>query len=197
MKARIRAAAAGWFPRPDVGDRLRRAALGLAVVLGAAAPAGVAQPVDTDCALKQYEHYAAARERWQRSLTRLIVTTHPMYAEVAGQYMEEQLARIEMRRIAVRFVAERTPEALDTAAPLNQWIALDPSTEQRIAAGSERYAELLRRQERAGRRPPHPDGDALRAAMRDRIMPTPEYAALLARLTAAVEQAQRMPCAPD
>ncbi|MGD8307914.1 MAG: hypothetical protein PVG98_00635 [Chromatiales bacterium] len=166
----------------------------LTVLCGGVTSAVAGSSIDPDCAVEKYAGYAAAQARWQRDLTRLVVATCPQYTEVANRYMEDQLARIELRRIAVAFLARQRPATLDTTAPINQWLSLDPATEKEIAGGDERYAKLLQQQEQARARPPHPDGDALRTAMREKIMPKPAYRALAARLSAAVEQVEAIAC---
>lgn len=164
------------------------------ILSGITLSAGLAASQDTTCVIDKYGQYAATQEKWQHDLTNLVLSAYPRFTEVANQYLEDQLTRIELRRLAVAFMARQAPDKLNLAAPLNQWLDLDPSTEAAIAKTNKRYADLLRSRKQARERPPHPDGDALRKVMREHVVKMPAYRALAGKFAASIAQIENVTC---
>ncbi|SCZ52275.1 hypothetical protein [Thiohalomonas denitrificans] len=153
-----------------------------------------ASETSSDCLARKYGNYALAKEKWQRAVTELIVGVAPEYKEVAEIYLRDQLRAIERAKIAVEFLAREELERLRIGMSLNNWLALDESLRQRVAANEQRYARLLELQKAALRRAPHPDGDGLRQLMRSEIAASDEYRALLKTFSKTVREIEDSQC---
>jgi hypothetical protein len=149
-----------------------------------------------NCFTQKYAQYSDAKVRWQKASTALVIERKPELASVANLYMQDQLTLIAKRRLAVELVAKLSPGRLDTAFHLDSWLYLNDKVEQALARRDARYAELLRKEAEAKARPPHPDGNALRAAMRKEIMVLPEFKALLDKLKTETDDANSIVCQP-
>ena len=102
----------------------------------------------------------------------------------------------------VAFLAKEDPGKLRTHMPLNNWLNITEADRRRIKATNERYATLLELSRAARERPPHPDGDALRAFMKSNIMPSEAYKSLLQEFLESVKatdaiQPRRWPAGMD
>lgn len=168
--------------------------IALLLVLLPASPTLEATEPSTDCIANKYDRYAQAQEDFQRGLTRLISETAPQYTDVAQVLMVDQLNRIERARLEVEYLSRHDPSRLRTDMPVNAWLSLDDSDRQPIASQNDRYAELLRLAAEASDRPPHPDGDGLRALMRDEIAKLVAYKELLAAFSGSVEEIEAIRC---
>lgn len=146
------------------------------------------------CEVARFDAYADAQVRWQRDLTRLIISRYPDLASVATLYRDDQLVRTALRRRVVMLLGDGGPQSLDTKLPLRRWGLLDAASEQRLAERDPEIARLLDQRRVARERPPHPDGDALRRVMRETLMHESAYAELLDRLTAALAEAEAVSC---
>ena len=169
------------------------ATLILAVLL-LESPTGSQAATDPECITDKYRRYAEAQEDWQRSLTELMIDRAPEYAGVARQFMEDQLTAIERNLLTVEWLASNAPSELRTEGALNTWIRIGPETTERIERSSDRYRELARLQERVRTRPADPDGEQLRALMREEITLLPQYETLLDSLMQSVEEATAIEC---
>lgn len=157
------------LPRP----RMRGLQLLLLLLVGTVAQAQNATV--SDCIISKYNTYADAQEQWQTGLTELIAGVMPHYTDVARLYMTDQLNGIERRRLAVEYLVNNQPDKLRMTMPPNNWLNLGVRDEERIDDFNRRYGELLRLAKEAKKRAPHPDGDGLRTAIKDRIMKLPKY----------------------
>jgi hypothetical protein len=135
----------------------------------------VAAGLSPECLTNKYSRYAEAQETWQRDVTKLVVEVAPRYEEVAQIYLTDQLRAIEQAKLAVEFLARQEPDKLRTQMSLNNWLSLEGTDRQQIAASDERYAELLEPRAAARKRPPHPDGDGFREVMRSEVMTSDTY----------------------
>jgi len=156
--------------------------------------AGVAKSHDAACLSDKYGQYAAVQEQWQHDLTNLVLSAYPEYAEVANLFMTDQLRMIEMSRIELEFLALYEPEKLNCDAPLNQWLALNASSKEEIAKADNQFADLLQLAKQARERPPHPDGDALRKVMREKLINIPQFKALIEEFNASVARVESIAC---
>ncbi len=155
---------------------------------------GMATESPAECLTNKYLQYAKAQEMWQRELATLIVDVAPRYKEVAERYLKDQLRAIEQAKLAVTFLAREEQDKLRTHMTLNNWLNLEPGDHGRIASRDERYAQLLALDMAARERPPHPDGDGLREAMRSEVMASDQYSELLTAFQAAVQAAEEIQC---
>ena len=153
-----------------------------------------ASALNIQCAFGNYKNYSTAQEQWQRGLTDLIVKTNGNLKDVASMYLADQLNYIEMNLIAIEFTLRHNPSKIRTDAPINQWLDLDSDNKLAIAKISNRYAELLNLANAAKRRPSHPDGEALRMLMRNRIVKTTEYQNLLSEFNRVVANMNSNAC---
>jgi hypothetical protein len=148
----------------------------------------------SECLTNKYSRYAKAQETWQRNVTELIVELVPRYEEAAQMYLTDQLRAIEQAKLAVEFLARQEPDKLRTQMSLNNWLSLEGTDRRRIAASDERYAELLELHTAARKRPPHPDGDALREVIRSEVMTSGQYKELLEAYSRSVQAAEDIQC---
>jgi hypothetical protein len=171
---------------------MKQLALLICALLTPAMTVAVGPP--PECLTTKYSRYAKAQETWQREVTKLLVEVAPRYEEVAQLYLTDQLRAIEQAKRAVEFLARQEPDKLRTQMSLNNWLSLEETDRQRIAASDERYAELLALRTAARKRPPHPDGDGLREVMRSEVMPSDTYKELLQAYLRSVQAAENMQC---
>ena len=150
----------------------------------------------SDCVIKSDASYAEARIKFQKKLTELIVTVAPEYSEVANLYLQDQLNFIERRVIAVKHLARSSPDQLNVSRPLRSWLDLTQEDEAQLALENSRYKELLQLSSKAKERPPHPDGDALRILVREKISPSQESRELFSDFFRAVQALETQEC-PD
>ena len=139
-----------------------------------------------DCVTKKYTSYSEARIKFQRELTELIITVAPECSEVANLYLKDQLNLIERGMIAVKHLARNRPDQLRVSRPFQGWLDLTQEDEARIALENVRYRELLQLSSEAKKRPPHPDGDALRSVVREKVSPSQESKELFSEFFRAV-----------
>lgn len=156
--------------------------------------ASIAKLLDTACVIDKYSQYAATQEKWQRDQTKLVLSSHPQFIDVAHLYLEDQLIMIELRRITVEYIARYAPEKLNPDASINQWISQGKFSEEEIAKSNKLYSDLLQLAKQVRNRPPHPDGDALRNIMREKVVNMPEYKALAKGFNASVARIEKIVC---
>ncbi len=153
-----------------------------------------ANALEIQCAIDKYKNYASAQEQWQRALTDLTVKTNGNLKDVANMYLSDQLKHIEINRIEVEFMLHRNPNKVRLDTSINQWLTIDSDDKSMIAKSSNRYAELLVWANAAKKRPPHPDGEAIRTLMRDDIVKITEYQNLLTQFNTAVTKVNSKAC---
>ncbi len=148
------------------------------------------------CTLEKYLGFSAAQVQFQKSVASLAEKNGASgLRDVLAQYLGDQLASIERRRIEFEFVWQIAPDKVRLDGPVQQWAArLESEDRARVAKAHPRYAELQRQEEAARNRPPHPDGDALRKVMRERVGKLPEYQKLLEDMNAAMAKANGVAC---
>ena len=147
-----------------------------------------------DCVTRKYASYAEAQIKFQKKLTELIITVAPEYSEVANLYLKDQLDVIERQMIAVKHLSRKRPDQLRVSRPLRSWLDLTQEDEAGIALANSRYKELLQLSSEAKKRPPHPDGDALRSLVREKVSPSPEYRELFSEFVRAVQALEDEEC---
>lgn len=147
-----------------------------------------------NCVVGKYQRYTETQERWQQDITDLISQTNPGLTKVAKVMRDDQLHVIEQRRIAVEYLINKKPEQLRTGKPLHAWLDLDRPDHDQISEANPRYAALRQFGEEAKRRPPHPDGDGLRHAMRTDIMKQANYKKLFRTFKENVKQVEGIHC---
>ena len=172
--------------------RLSTAAMIVFLLLGSTVNAQTTG--DTECLLDKYARYVEAQREWQRTLRDLVSQEEPQFADVAFVYMSEQLLYIDERARAVEYFLNNEANRLQTGRNVGEWLDLDSAARDRMAVVDERYAELRRLGDAVRDRPPHPDGDGLRQAMRDRIMNQSEYQNLLRAFVESVQQINQLRC---
>lgn len=151
-----------------------------------------------NCLLEKYKNYTQAQEEWQRNITALIVKHDPSFEGVATLYMQDQLVKIEKNLRAVEILLLSNSGKIDGQRKLNQWLDLKAQDEQAFAKKDGKYAELLLRANKSKQRAPHPDGDRLRAAMRTKIAPLPQFRNLFSTFTGEIKGLESRPCVnPD
>ena len=150
----------------------------------------------SDCVTKKYASYAEAQIEFQEKFTELIITVAPEYSEVASLYLQDQLNFIDRRVTAVKHLARTRPDQLRVSRPLQSWLDLSQEDEARIALANSRYKELLQLSSEAKKRPPHPNGDALRIVVREKVTPSQESKELLSEFFRAVQALDTQEC-PD
>jgi ABC-type sugar transport system ATPase subunit len=99
-----------------------------------------------------------------------------------------------MRRIAVEVLIHSEPDKVHVDSNINQWLDLSKEDKQIIAKRNKRYAELLNLLDSAKTRPAHPDGDKVRALMRDKISGMDEYKNLIAKLLTVIDKINSSKC---
>ena len=149
-----------------------------------------------DCVTKKYASYGEAQTKFQKKLTELIITVAPEYSEVANLYLKDQLNFIERRMIAVKHLSRNRPDQLRVSRPFQSWLDLTQEDEARIALANSRYKELLQLSSQAKKRPPHPDGDALRSLVREKVSPSQESKELFSKFFRSVQALEVQKC-PD
>ncbi len=147
-----------------------------------------------DCVTKKYASYAETQIKFQKELTELIITVAPGYSEVANLYLQDQLNLIERQMIAVKHLARNSPDQLRVSRPLRSWLDLTQEDAARIALENVRYRELLQLSSEAKKRPPHPDGDALRSLVREKVSPSHESKELFSEFFRAVQVLEAQGC---
>lgn len=153
-----------------------------------------ADVVPNNCLFSKYQSYAKAQEKWQHGSTALVKELKPQFAEVSELYMLDQLVLIEQRLIAVELLLANVPEKLETELKLNQWLDLSEEDHQMLAQHSKRYSLLLSKTKDAKIREPHPDGGALRIAMRNEIMMSSKFQVLLSSFNEEVKSIEKKVC---
>jgi hypothetical protein len=150
--------------------------------------------LNVQCALSKYQSVATAQEIWQRAIATQIISVSPHLKDVTNQYLSDQLLLIEMNRIAVEALLTISPDKLRLDAPVTQWVALSATDKEAISRSNKRYAEMLKQVDVSAKRPPHPNGDELRALMRERISRSSEYQTQLAKLNEVIVGANSRVC---
>lgn len=166
----------------------------LLAALMAVIPSQAAQGKSAPCVAEKYRLYAKAQTKWQMELTDLVVKIAPQFKEVANLYLHDQLVFIELMAEAVDYLAKNNKKKLRTEKRLNSWLDLSREDKKILASANSRYREILLRYSEAKKRPPHPDGDALRKLMREKIVRSKEFSDLLNAFNRTVREIEARDC---
>jgi hypothetical protein len=170
----------------------RLVALVAAAIALAFAPASGAAP-DAACLLAKADRYAAAQVEWQRTIADLVVAEAPAMRATAYAWRDDQVDRIELRRLAVADRVIADPTSFNEEKVLGHWLTFGPHEQAEFVRRDPRAAEVAARIE-ARAAPAPPDRLALRVLMHDRVGKSDAYRRALARLDAAVAAANAVPC---
>ncbi|MCU7369607.1 hypothetical protein PEC18_01630 [Paucibacter sp. O1-1] len=175
---------------------MSKAAQLVLLLIATLAGGATAQPQPwADCNIGKYQRYAQAQTQWQGRLAALVAAAAPEHAALSDQLMRQQLQLIELSQLELEHLVRHEPAKLRSQASLNTWLSpFDAQDRQRLAARSPRYAELLRLAEAQKKQPPHPQGDALHAMMREDIMKRPDFGQLLQQHLQAVKAIEGIQC---
>lgn len=146
------------------------------------------------CQEHKFEVYSQAKIDYQVRLTQLIESSYPKLSAIAKTYMDDQLIRIEKRRIEFNYLQSNDPESLNTDKPLNSWVNTSDAQRKDIATKSSRYAKLLSDIEASKKRPSTSDGEELRRIMRQNIISTDEFLIISKALSETIQELNRKAC---
>jgi hypothetical protein len=166
--------------------RLNGARAALAIALAAtttfAAPA-TAQSTRTACLARRYDAYASAQRDYQWTIERLVVRADTTLAALAALARAEQIARIDARQRAVETLLVTSPRSVHVDRSVNQWLDWGPAETERLRRIDPVFARLdSAARAAATRTSDHASWPRLRAAISERVVPSPEHRAALDRL---------------
>lgn len=150
--------------------------------------------LDHDCVSAKYRRYVAAQEHLQRGVTDLLIQANPKLREVAELYFEDARKKFQRNQIAVDYLLEMAPTKIHSDAQIHAWLDLTIDDTRQISQARPRYAELSRAVENIDTRIPHPDGEKLRALMREKIAGMQEYKDLVADFRKMQDATNSHPC---
>lgn len=150
--------------------------------------------IDEKCLLSKYEKYAAAQINWQKDLTELITLNNTALKEVANLYLNDQLLLIQKSVMAVTMLLDLSPEKLESAKAVNQWLKLEESDDNELAKQSAAYNQVLEKYKANKNRAPHKNGDKLREIMRTEIVPSKDFKVLYSNFSDKVRVINNTVC---
>ena len=147
-----------------------------------------------DCLMDKYDDYADAQQHFQNETHNLILRFNQGYSEVSELYRDDQLARIERNRLAVRYLLAHKIDAVHYNKPMNMWLDLTEDSKALISSQSKRFKKLEREIAEFRNRPSHPDGDGLREMMRSKVGMSEEFIRLAKELQQRTNQINALTC---
>lgn len=146
------------------------------------------------CLTTKYEDYSQAKNNYQVTLTKFIVSKYPKFESIAQMYMNDQLIRIEKNLISFKYLRKNAPDALQIGEKINRWVSITPDQENEIASTDHRYAAILEAMNASKQRPQNKLGDDLRKVMRNEIMPSPEFVKITSEFSSIMKELNETPC---
>ena len=148
----------------------------------------------SDCLNNKHQAYAQAQKDWQQQLTQLIVKESPANQDEAQLLRDEQLVAINKNALAVQLLLAKQAYRVKIDKPVNRWLDLSAIDRANLAKASQDYQQLVVKQDELNKDKANFDFTELRAAMKDKVMPSASYRTLHRNFRAELKKINQIQC---